>query len=216
MISINTELLKRYLPIGIVWLFHISAIIGIYLGHYDWFVEKTPMNLMLCMGLLLYAWPLTSAKQLLIAGLFFMVGMLSEWSGVHFGFPFGSYVYGDNLGFKIAGVPLLIGVNWAMLVLISGGIASQLTRSLAARVIVGSALMVFLDLFIEPNSSALDFWHWENSHIPLSNYIGWFAVAAILHYVFQRTVKEVNFPFSLNLYLAQVIFFASLYVHSLI
>ncbi len=207
---------KKYLPVGLVWLFHVSAIIGIYLGFYDWFVEKTPLNLTLCFALLLLVWPLKSGKDLIIVYSFFMVGMVSEWGGVHYGFPFGEYIYGDNLGFKLAGVPALIGINWAMLVLITGSIASRMTRQFWLKVSIGAALMVFLDFFIEPNASALDFWYWENDHIPLSNYIGWFFVAALLHFVFQRTIKEVNFQFSLNLYLAQLIFFAALYVYSIL
>ena len=214
--SIANVLNKQHLPVGVIWLFHISAIIGIYLGFYDWFVEKTPLNLSLSFGLLLLVWPLSSQRNIVIVYLFFASGMLAEWSGVHFGFPFGNYVYGDNLGFKLGGVPILIGINWAMLVLITGTIASRMVDHLWLKVIIGSTLMVFLDLFIEPNASALDFWHWENNHIPLSNYVGWFFVAALLHLIFQRTIKEINFRFSLNLYLAQLIFFGFLYVYSLI
>ena len=214
--SITRVVAKQYFPVGMVWLFHISAIIGIYLGFYDWFIEKTPLNLTLCFGLLLLAWPLNSRKHIAIVYSFFVAGMFAEWCGVHFGFPFGNYIYGDNLGFKFSGVPILIGINWAMLVLITGSIASRITKHLWLKVMIGSALMVFLDLFIEPNASALDFWHWENSHIPLSNYVGWFVIAALLHFIFQRTIKEINFRFSLNLYLAQLIFFASLYVYSLV
>lgn len=207
---------KIYLPVGIIWLFHVSAIIGIYLGFYDWFIEKTPLNLTLCFGLLLLVWPLKSGRQVLVVYVFFITGVLAEWSGVHYGFPFGSYTYGENLGYKISGVPALIGINWAMLVLVTGSIASRISSQLWLKVVIGSAMMVFLDLFIEPNASALDFWHWDNNQIPLSNYVGWFAVAALLHLIFQRTIKEINFRFSLNLYLAQLIFFASIYVYSLI
>ena len=53
-------------------------------------------------------------------------------------------------------------------------------------------------------------------NIPLSNYIGWFAVAALLHWLFQETIKKINFNFSLNLYLAQLIFFLALYVQSVL
>lgn len=214
--AISRVLSKDHLQVGLIWLFHVSAIIGIFLGFYDWFVTKTPLNLTLCFALLLLAWPLKSTSHVVIIYSFFAVGMLAEWFGVHYGFPFGNYTYGNNLGVKLDGVPLLIGLNWAMLVMVTGSIASRISSQLWLKVLTGSALMVFLDFFIEPNASALDFWHWKNDVIPTSNYIGWFVVAALLHIVFQTTIKGINFKFSLNLYIAQLIFFMSIYVYSII
>ena len=212
----SVQLSKYYIQEGLVWLFHLSGIIGIFLGFHEWFLEKTPLNLSICFVLLLMAWPLKSLKEVVTVYSFFAVGMLAEWSGVHYGFPFGDYYYGDNLGVKLDGVPILIGVNWAMLVLITGSIATRVTGHLWLKVVLGALLMVFLDFFIEPNASSLDFWHWKNDHIPVSNYLGWLVIAGFLQYLFQRTIKEINFRFSINLYIAQLIFFASIYAYSLI
>ena len=143
-----------------------------------------------------------------------MAGIFAEWVGVTYGFPFGNYYYGDNLGLKIDGVPYMIGINWAMLVLITGSIAATITNHKLLKVLLGASLMVFLDLFIEPNAARLDFWYWKNDLIPLSNYIGWFVIAALLHWLFQETIKQLNFLFCINLYIAQLIFFIALYVHS--
>ena len=38
---------KEHYAIGILWLFQFSAIVGIVLGFQDWFIEKTPLNLIL-------------------------------------------------------------------------------------------------------------------------------------------------------------------------
>ena len=43
--------------------------------------------------------------------------MLTEAIGVNTGLLFGTYEYGANLGFKIFGVPLIIGVNWTVLII---------------------------------------------------------------------------------------------------
>ncbi len=214
--SISSILSKNHLPVGLIWLFHISGIIGIFLGFTDWFLEKTPLNLGICFILLLLAWPLKSLSQVGVVYSFFAVGMFAEWCGVHYGFPFGNYTYGENLGIKLDGVPLLIGVNWAMLVLITGSIASKFVTRTWVKVLLGSFLMVFIDFFIEPNAANLGFWYWKNGFIPPSNYVGWLAISAMLHVVFQRTIKEINFQFSINLYIAQLIFFASVYVYHII
>ena len=216
--SLNTQdikFIKTKLPIGLIWLFHVSGLIGIFSGMSQWFLEQTPLNLLACFLLLLLAWPLKDLKHGIVVYAFFMAGIFAEWMGIHYGFPFGDYHYGENLGLKIDGVPYMIGINWAMLVLITGSISSKITRITLFKVLIGASLMVFLDLFIEPNAARLDFWYWEKNQIPLSNYIGWFVISALLHWLFQETIKELNFAFSLNLYIAQLIFFIALYVQSL-
>lgn len=205
---------KESFAIGIIWLFHLSAIIGIYLGYQDWFLPKTPLNLVLSFGLLIWVGNLLNAKRAFIAYIFFVSGMFVEWLGVKFGWPFGEYVYGDNLGLKLDGVPYLIGINWSMLVLITGAISTRISSNFFFKALIGASLMVGLDFFIEPSASIFDFWYWEGDHIPLSNYIAWFVVAFLLHLLYQKTIKSFHFDFSLHLYLAQLTFFISFYVYS--
>lgn len=202
------------IAIGLVWLFHVSAVIGIFLGYQSWFLPKTPLNLLICFVLLVLVGSVLDTKKALIAFVFFAAGMLVEWLGVHYGWPFGEYVYGQNLGAKLDGVPYMIGINWCMLVLITGAIASRISANRFLKPIIGAALMVGLDFFIEPNVHVMDFWYWSNGSIPLSNYIGWFVTAWILHGIYQRTIDTVSFKFSLHLYLAQVFFFISFYVYT--
>ena len=204
------------IAIQLVWLFHLSAIIGIFLGFQDWFLPKTPLNLVACFLLLIWVGDLRNARSGFFAYIFFVSGMFVEWLGVHFGWPFGEYEYGDNLGLKLDGVPYLIGINWSMLVLITGAIAHRITGSIWLQAIIGASLMVGLDFFIEPSASTMDFWHWANDFIPLSNYIAWFVVALILQLIYMGFIKPMHFKFSLHLYLAQLIFFISFYVYSII
>ena len=60
----------------------------------------------------------------------FLTGMITEILGVQWGWIFGNYQYGDALGYKVLGVPLLIGVNWALLTIITGAIAQQFYQNL--------------------------------------------------------------------------------------
>ncbi|MEM0941081.1 MAG: carotenoid biosynthesis protein [Bacteroidota bacterium] len=207
---------KIKIAVGIVWLFHLSGIIGMILGYSDWFLPKTPINLIICILLLIIAGDLLSVQKTIITLVFFSCGMFVEWLGVTFSFPFGEYYYGNNLGPKVDGVPYLIGFNWSILVIITGCMASQIHTTLPIKIILGASLMVFLDLFIEPNAANFDFWYWVNDRIPLSNYVGWFIIAAGLHWIYQKYMKEINFQFCLNLYLAQLAFFVSFYVESII
>ena len=42
---------------------------------------------------------------------------------------------------------------------------------------IGTSLMLFLDLLMEPLAPILDFWVFEGKEAPLQNYLGWTVVA---------------------------------------
>ena len=198
---------KRLLSVGLVWLFYLSAIIGISLGFQDWFVSKTPFTLMLTFALLVWNYPVNTGKIWLFIGMFFAAGMAAEWVGIHFGVPFGTYHYGQNLGPKMDGVPWFIGVNWAVLVLISGSMANTWFRSVPQRVVFGAALMVGLDFFMEYSAPVFDYWVFKGGSAPIENYVAWFALAALLHAGFQRARLQGDVYFSAHLFVAQVVYF---------
>lgn len=200
------ETKKRYLSIFLIWLFHLSGIIGIALGHKAWFIEKTALNLLACLALFIWIFPLNAVRKWMVFALFFLVGMFAEWLGANFSLLFGSYDYGNNLGVKIDGVPIFIGVNWALLTFITGELATKIHDSIWFRAAIGAALMVFLDFLMEQSAPSFDFWSFGD-HVPLENYITWFILAFLFHLIYQKASIKGNHHFSLNLYLAQVAFF---------
>jgi len=193
--------------IFIIWLFHIAAIIGISIGYQYWFVSKTPLNLLVQTALLLLCFPVNSQKKWLVFVGCFFVGMLVEAIGVQHSFLFGSYYYGENLGMKVLDVPLLIGINWAILVFITAAIAMRLSNHLLIKIIIGATLMVSLDFVMEGIAPTFDFWYFTNGHPPLRNFITWFLVAVFLHFIFQHFKLSGNFKFALHLFIAQIVFF---------
>ena len=144
----------------------------------------------------------------LAAGFAFVMGFSVEFLGVNFGLIFGEYVYGNNLGLKIGGVPLLIGANWVMLAFITGAVAAIFFDTSALKAAVfGAFLMVLIDLVIEPVAPKFDFWEFADVTAPLSNYIGWFLVAFPIQWVYQTQVKIKDRVFSFHLVLVQFFFF---------
>lgn len=142
----------------------------------------------------------------------FLTGMITEILGVQWGWIFGDYQYGDALGLKFFGVPLLIGVNWALLTIITGAIAQQFYQNFFMRTVIGVGLMIFLDLLIEPIAPVLDFWGFDGGEAPLQNYIGWTAVALFLQSIFHYFRVSVQGWFPHQLYLLQIIFFTILLI----
>ena len=175
----------KYLSVFLLWLFNISAIIGVIGGNLDWFMTKTPATMLLILGLLFVVFPINSAPKIALFSIIVTVSIFAEWLGVNYGLIFGDYYYGKNLGPKIGGVPLLIGTNWAVLTFVSGQIGSRWFNNKVVAAMSGAGLMLLLDFFMESSAPVFDFWYWDIGFPPLQNYIGWFLLAFIFHLLFQ-------------------------------
>ncbi len=186
-----------------------SGILGIFFGDSAWFISTTPLNLILSLALLL----LNSNdlnKIVMIACLAFILGMFAEILGVNYGLIFGNYVYGKTLGPKMFNVPILIGYNWAMVLIITAGIAQKISKKIGIRLFAGMFLMLFLDVLIEPVAPYLDFWTFKSGIAPTQNYIGWAVVSFPLHFLYYKFGIKKNNQFSIHLYFAQILFFFAL------
>jgi bisanhydrobacterioruberin hydratase len=215
---------RQGVSIFLLLLFHLSAMIGISIGYADWFMSKTPLNLVLAFVLLLLCFSERPLRFWVAVLIFFIGGMLLEWVGVHYGFLFGTYQYGANLGPKLDGIPYVIGVNWALLTLNTGLIATSLVNQSSSlersklshkiiSVVIGAALMVFLDVFLEFAAPVFDFWAFEGGLAPLQNYVAWFGFAFIFQLIYQSLDVRGDTTFAWHLYLVQVLFFAYVYIY---
>ena len=154
------------------------------LGHrlHPNFVYLTAPHLLLSTVLLLSAHrPQGGARLYFWAAICFCLGWGAEYIGVHGGWLFGRYVYGDVLGPKLFAIPLIIGVNWVLVVYAVCATVSTLLplRSRWWKTLLATVLLVALDVLIEPVAVALDFWTWADGTPPLQNYLGW-AVVGLL------------------------------------
>ncbi|MDA9588704.1 carotenoid biosynthesis protein, partial [Flavobacteriaceae bacterium] len=187
-------LTKQNISIALIWLFHVSGLIGIIYSNASWFIKGTPVNLLLSFSLLLLntEW---SKKMLFLVVLCFATGMLAEILGVQYGFIFGEYSYGKALGIKFMNVPLMIGINWCILIFITGFIAQFFLNKLWSRALLGTALMLTLDLVMEPVAPVLDFWTFTTGLASFHNYFGWALVAFPLQLIFHKAKVKMEGPF---------------------
>ncbi len=194
----------------LILVIHVVGIIGMALPvSQPYFQLLTPFHLLICLGILL-AFHKDWSKQFLIFVVgAFLLGFGFEVLGVHTGFPFGNYIYGHVLGVQLAGVPLMIGVNWLLLVYLTGVLFLKITNDFLAAALA-SLTMVFMDVLIEPVAVALDFWSWAGNEIPLTNYLGWFGVAFLIQMVYRKLKFRKDNPLALLLLLSLVAFFAIL------
>ena len=199
------------ISILVIWIFHLSGLLGILYGDSKWFVSATPLNLIISLVLLLLN-SSDSNKTIMIAGIAFIIGMFTEILGVNYGLIFGTYFYGEALGPKLLGVPILIGYNWAMVLIITASIAQKINKNFYTRIFLGVTLMLFLDLLIEPVAPDLDFWIFDSGIAPIQNYLGWVFVSFLLHFIYHKLKIKKNNNFSNHLYFLQILFFVLLLI----
>lgn len=207
--------LENYKTHGIflLWLMHFSAFIGIKLGFADFFLPLSAINLWFISLLLIWFYPIRNKKEVLLFVIIAIIGFTAEAIGVATGKVFGEYAYGRNLGFKVFEVPVIIGVNWAVLSFATSGIAEKIPiKSNYVKAAAASLLMLIFDFFIEQSAPKFDFWEFELPEVPLQNYITWFVLAYIFNYAVLRFISDADTKICINVYVVQVIFFTLFYV----
>jgi putative membrane protein len=198
------------ISIGIIWLFHVCGMIGISYGNKEFFLAFTPINLFISFVLLFINQVQLEKPELNAALIIFSIGMVSEILGVNYGLIFGDYVYLDNLGFKVLGVPILIGINWIILSFITGSMSSCIIKNKHIAALTGAILMILLDLIIEPVAPLLGFWIFDLPTVPLQNYIGWFVIGLTTQYIYHFNIERKEHLFSINLLIVNAVFFTFL------
>lgn len=200
------------MAVRLIILFHLVGIIGLSMPETKpLFLMLVPYHLLLMMGILIFTHDKPGLRFALFFLLIFTAGFAIEWAGVHTGHLFGSYTYGPTLGFGIDGVPLIMGVNWFLLVY-SVGVTLQYSgiKHLALRVLSGALILVLLDVLIEPAAIKFNYWHWANGVVPVNNYICWFILGAILLLVFELFRFKKQSIAGVVLLISQFIFFIAL------
>ena len=120
---------NKKISIGIIWLFHLSGLVGLLYIDKNLFASLTPLNLFISSTLLFVNQKSLNKKEVVIVFLIFSIGMIAEILGVNYGLIFGKYDYGDNLGLKLLGDPILIGLNWVVLTIIFGSNSNHFIKN---------------------------------------------------------------------------------------
>lgn len=203
----------RYIYYALLWIIHIQGVIGIYTHQAQTYIPMTYLVLLFTF-FIMYDVDLKRDKtKLKIFALCFVTGYIAEWLGVHYGLIFGEYSYGANLGIKLSGVPLTIGINWGVLIFCTGTIARHIAYHPILRALLASTLMVTLDIIMEQVSSPLDFWtfHTLSHKAELQNYIGWFSLSFGLQLIFHFFKAHIRLSTAIQIYSIQFVFFLFIY-----
>lgn len=206
-------------------LFHVIGLTGILFFNRQLFVSLTPFNLLLSAGLLIYTQEEKNRHFFLFVLACFVVGFAAEYIGVNHQLLFGRYVYLKPMGMQWQQVPLVIGINWFMIMYCCGVSIQLLLNKLwnmlkdadqparnnvgfIAVVLDAALLAVFFDWLMEPVAIKLGWWKWlGDGSVPLLNYLSWFGISALLLLLFRLLSFSKQNQFAVNLLLIQLMFF---------
>lgn len=211
-LRLTAELSANKQAVSTILIFHLAGLVGLILPFTrPLFLYIVPFHLLLMLAVIGLNHKAIDGRFIVFVFVTFILGLIAEWIGIHTHLLFGDYSYGNTLGFKLSGVPLIIGCNWFMLIY-SAGVFMQRSRlkNFLIRALIGAFLLVLLDVLIEPIAIHLDYWHWANSIIPLKNYICWFGVSFLMLLLFEAFRFKQQSVVAIVFLLTQFVFFGLL------
>jgi putative membrane protein len=207
----NKQLLR--FSVFFVWLINISGFFGVLSDQKEFFLSTSPFAILITFILLILNYDFKQKGFISALISIISIGFLVEFLGVNYDLFFGSYEYGDNLGYKIGGVPIIMSINWLVLIFLTGSFAEKIIpNSLPLKVLFASLLMVFIDVFLEICAPKLDYWKFNDEIVPMSNYNSWFIISAICLYIYFRLIKDKEHTLSTNVLVIHFAFFGLLSV----
>ncbi|RYE29376.1 MAG: carotenoid biosynthesis protein [Sphingobacteriaceae bacterium] len=200
---------KTNISIIVVIVFHIVGLIGFFVPFLrPLFLQIVPGHLLLMLFLLLINHHGRFVKLFFFFLIISILGFSAEWTGVHKQLLFGHYAYDTTLGFKLSQIPLMIGINWFLLIYSVSVLTQKLPIKTAfLKIISGAVILVILDLLIEPVAIRFQYWHWFGNYIPLKNYVCWFLLSAVFIWLFRVFNFRTQNWVAPTLLIVQFIFF---------
>ncbi|MBN2166156.1 MAG: carotenoid biosynthesis protein [Marinilabiliaceae bacterium] len=192
-------------------IFYIVGVLGFIIPYSrEIFKIITPLALILNIYLLAIYHKDFGIKDIFVFIFVLVVGFIIEVLGVKTGLIFGSYSYGDSLGFKLFDTPVIIGINWLFLVYTSTSVAEYLKFKKSIVIIIAPLLMLLYDFVLEQVAPQMDMWSWYESLIPLKNYLAWYIMGLGFVMLFKVYKIDTKNPVSTLLFVCQFVFFVFL------
>lgn len=168
--------------------------------------------ILIAVGIIVFAYcgPSRSLKYWLVLASIGVVGFVAELIGVRTGLLFGDYAYGDVLGPKLAGTPLLLILLWSYVCMSAYVIASPL-KPVMRRLIVAGLVAVLFDVMLEPFAIKTGLWYWSDGYPGLYNYVCWFVLAFLgAGLLAKQKIKVRNRMLATTVFAAEAVFFISI------
>lgn len=176
------------------------------------FTLLIPFALLLSSAALFFFHSEFDFKTKFVFTVIYFTAFVFETIGVNTGAIFGSYYYGKSLGLSAFNTPVIIGLNWLLLVYLTSSVMEKTKWPAVLQVPVAALLMVGYDLIVEQVAPALDMWHWVENVVPVKNYVAWFILALVFHSLLKIFKIKTKNRLAAVILICQTVFFLALYV----
>jgi putative membrane protein len=195
-------------PLILLSILHIGGLVCMkYGGLMDIFQLMVPYHLLIVLCVMLYY-----QKHWNFRGIGFLFGIylaafIVEAVGVNTGQIFGTYRYGKTLGFKVFDTPLIIGVNWLILIYSVTILIKKLPYGNLGNAALGALILTALDVLIEPVAMRTGMWIWPDAKVPIQNYAAWFVLSYIFILTLLFSKSKLRNEFAPYVFIIQMVFF---------
>jgi uncharacterized membrane protein len=156
-----------------------------------------------------------SKRTVLVFFSIYILGFFVELIGVNTGVVFGAYHYGEGLGIKLGGTPLLIGTNWLILSYCFASVIETINTGILIKSFLGAFGMLIYDSIMEHSAAFIDMWYWKNEIIPLQNYLAWFILAFAFQLLIRLQKEGFKNPIAATILIGQFGFFIFLLIYQI-
>jgi putative membrane protein len=176
---------------------------------YAYMLMLTPYTLFV-LGVLIMFTTVEDRRLIYWLVLTYLFTLVLEIIGSKTGLIFGEYTYGSVLGVKLLGVPLVIGLNWVIIIWGCILFTLRITKSPVLTGLISAAIAVLFDILLEPVAINFGYWNWSDISVPIQNYIAWFLIAFVFSYFYaaKRIITESTVP--IHYFFVQAAFFLAL------
>lgn len=189
----------------IVW--YLVGIVGFLIPQGKiYFQQLTPVGMVLAAFVLMFFHEPRNLKSALAFAAVILSTFVVEAIGVNTQRLFGHYLYGPALGIQLWNTPIVIGLNWLVLVYCFSVLLKKQNSKWYFPLLGASAMTVF-DFLMEPVAGVTGMWTWQGGVIPMKNYIDWFLLSALLFLILRIFKVDFNNRFAGLILLMQAVFF---------
>lgn len=203
-----------YVPaVVLLMIIYMTSLVGFTTAHQQaWYLYYTPYFILLNAVLLLLYQKEWSKPTFYFGASALFLGFAVEVIAVQTASLYGSYSFGETLGFKALGVPLVLPIYWLVNALSTACLVHKLPLKnpwiLSA---FGALLMVLLTGFIHQVAPKLNFWSISSPNGLLRLSLVWFLFGFALQYLFIRLKVSAKNPMAVYVYGGLLIFFVGVF-----
>ncbi len=196
----------------------------------DFFFPYIAVQLISCFVFLIYFQEHWNVNAVLFLFFTFCAGFTIQAIGVNTvssinnifygGYPFGPFEYGVALGPKIFNTPVLIGLNWLILIYSMGILLKNLPYSKVQKSLLGSLMLLLYDIVLEAMAKRNEMWYWRTkldpssniNPIPLQNYASWFLISFLLLLYFYNAKAKLRNPIAPAVFIIMFFFIVAIQI----